>query len=172
MPCRNSGAKPQVRSRTTSFNIEAILIATIPGFAKSKSPLDPIPRIALVPGCGLFGIGKSAREAAIVADLAETWIETVTAAESIGRFSSLDESQQFEMEYWSLEQAKLGALSEPRLARQVVLITGGAGTIGSAIGRAFAREGAEIAMADLRWRAGFGRRPKRSIKPPWAWLAT
>jgi rhamnose utilization protein RhaD (predicted bifunctional aldolase and dehydrogenase)/NAD(P)-dependent dehydrogenase (short-subunit alcohol dehydrogenase family) len=117
--------------------------------SQSKSPLDPNPRIALVPGCGLFGIGKSAKEAAIVADLAETWIETVTAAESIGRFSSLDESQQFAMEYWSLEQAKLGGRSEPPLARQVVLITGGAGTIGSAIGRAFAREGAEIVLADL-----------------------
>ena len=51
--------------------------------------------------------------------------------------------------YWSLEQAKLRAVSEPRLARHVVLITGGAGTIGSAIGKAFAREGAEIAVADL-----------------------
>jgi rhamnose utilization protein RhaD (predicted bifunctional aldolase and dehydrogenase)/NAD(P)-dependent dehydrogenase (short-subunit alcohol dehydrogenase family) len=117
--------------------------------SKSKSPLDPAPRIALVPGCGLFGIGNSAKEAAIIADIGETWIETVTAAESVGRFASLDESQQFEMEYWSLEQAKLGVLSEPRLARHVVLITGGAGTIGAAIGRAFAREGAEIAMADL-----------------------
>jgi rhamnose utilization protein RhaD (predicted bifunctional aldolase and dehydrogenase)/NAD(P)-dependent dehydrogenase (short-subunit alcohol dehydrogenase family) len=116
---------------------------------KSKSPLDPIPRVALIPYCGLFGIGKSAKEAAIVADIAETWIEAVSAAESIGRFSSLDESQQFAMEYWSLEQVKLRALSEPRLSRQVVLITGGAGTIGSAIGRAFAREGAEIAIADL-----------------------
>jgi rhamnulose-1-phosphate aldolase/alcohol dehydrogenase len=115
----------------------------------SKLPLDPIPRIALVPGCGLFSIGKSAKEAAIVTDIAEAWIETVTAAESIGRFSSLDERQQFEMEYWSLEQAKLGSLPEPRLARHVVLITGGAGTIGSAIGRAFAQEGAEIALADL-----------------------
>jgi len=118
--------------------------------AKSKLPLDPIPRIALVPGCGLFGIGKSAREAASVADIAETWIEIVTAAESIGRFSSLEESQRFEMEYCSLEQAKLGALSEAPLARQVVLITGGAGTIGRAIGRAFAREGAEIVLADLQ----------------------
>src|SRR6266403_747926 len=116
---------------------------------KSKSPLDPIPRVALIPYCGLFGIGESAKEAAIVADIAETWIEVVSAAESIGRFSSLDESQQFAMEYWSLEQVKLRALSEPRLSRQVVLITGGAGTIGSAIGRAFAREGAEIAIADL-----------------------
>jgi rhamnulose-1-phosphate aldolase/alcohol dehydrogenase len=116
---------------------------------KPKSPLDPIPRIALVPGCGLFGIGKSTKEAAIVADISETWIETVTAAEAIGRFRSLAENQRFEMEYWSLEQAKLRTLSEPRLARQVVLITGGAGTIGSAIGRAFAQEGAEVAIADL-----------------------
>jgi rhamnose utilization protein RhaD (predicted bifunctional aldolase and dehydrogenase)/NAD(P)-dependent dehydrogenase (short-subunit alcohol dehydrogenase family) len=114
-----------------------------------KLPLDPIPRMALVPGRGLFGIGKSAREAAIVADIAETWIETVTAAEAIGRFCSLDESQQFQMEYWSLEQAKLRTASEPRLARHVVLITGGTGTIGSAIGRAFAQEGAEVAIADL-----------------------
>jgi rhamnose utilization protein RhaD (predicted bifunctional aldolase and dehydrogenase)/NAD(P)-dependent dehydrogenase (short-subunit alcohol dehydrogenase family) len=116
---------------------------------KSKLMLDPIPRVALIPACGIFGIGKSAKEAAIVADIAETWIETVTAAESIGRFSSLDESHQFAMEYWSLEQAKLRTLSEPRLSRQVVLITGGAGTIGSAIARAFAQEGAEIAVADL-----------------------
>ncbi len=116
---------------------------------KSKSPLDPIPRVALIPHCGLFGIGKSAKDAAIAADIAEIWIEGVSAAESIGRFSSLDESQQFAMEYWSLEQVKLLALSEPRLSRQVVLITGGAGTIGSAIGRAFAREGAEVAIADL-----------------------
>jgi rhamnulose-1-phosphate aldolase/alcohol dehydrogenase len=116
---------------------------------KSKLMLDPTPRLALIPACGIFGIGKSAQEAAIVADIAETWIETVTAAESIGRFSSLDESQQFAMEYWSLEQAKLRALSEPRLSRQVVLVTGGAGTIGSAIARAFAQEGAEIAVADL-----------------------
>jgi rhamnulose-1-phosphate aldolase/alcohol dehydrogenase len=116
---------------------------------KSKLMLDPTPRLALIPACGIFGIGKSAQEAAIVADIAETWIETVTAAESIGRFSSLDEGQQFAMEYWSLEQAKLRALSEPRLSRQVVLVTGGAGTIGSAIAKAFAQEGAEIAVADL-----------------------
>ena len=53
------------------------------------------------------------------------------------------------MEYWSLEQVKLRTLCEPRLARHVVLVTGGAGTIGSAIGRAFAGEGAEVVIADL-----------------------
>jgi rhamnose utilization protein RhaD (predicted bifunctional aldolase and dehydrogenase)/NAD(P)-dependent dehydrogenase (short-subunit alcohol dehydrogenase family) len=112
-------------------------------------PLDSIPRITLVRSCGLFGIGKSAEEAAIVADLAETWVDTVTAAEAIGRFRSLDENEQFAMECRSLEQIKLRTLCEPRLARHVVLVTGGAGTIGSAIGRAFAGEGAEVVIADL-----------------------
>lgn len=113
------------------------------------SSLDAIPRITLVRGCGLFGIGKSAEEAAIVADLAESWVDTVTSAEAIGRFRSLDENEQFAMEYWPLEQAKLRTLREPRLARHVALVTGGAGTIGSAIGRAFAQEGAEVVIADL-----------------------
>jgi len=115
----------------------------------AEFPLDPVPRITLVRGCGLFGIGKSAEEAAVVADLAETWVDTVSAAEAIGRFRSLDENEQLAMEYWPLEQAKLRTICEPRLAGHVVLVTGGAGTIGSAIGRAFAREGAEVAIADL-----------------------
>jgi rhamnulose-1-phosphate aldolase/alcohol dehydrogenase len=130
---------------------------------KPRLPLDPIPRVALLPGCGLFAIGKSARDAAIVADLAETWVDTVTAAEAIGRFCSLREEEQFEVEYWSLEQAKLRGVAEPRLARQVVLVTGGAGTIGSAIGRAFAQEGAEVAVADLDGEKAAA--VARSIKP-------
>ena len=36
-------------------------------------------------------------------------IETITDAEAIGRFESISEADMFDMEYWSLEQAKLGA---------------------------------------------------------------
>jgi rhamnose utilization protein RhaD (predicted bifunctional aldolase and dehydrogenase)/NAD(P)-dependent dehydrogenase (short-subunit alcohol dehydrogenase family) len=117
--------------------------------APSKTPLDPIPRVLLVPGVGLFGVGKTAKEAAIVADIAETWVETVTAAESIGEFCSLDESDQFDVEYWSLEQAKIGKNVERPLERQVVLITGAAGAIGIATAKAFADYGAEVVLADL-----------------------
>jgi NAD(P)-dependent dehydrogenase (short-subunit alcohol dehydrogenase family) len=53
------------------------------------------------------------------------------------------------MEYWSLEQAKLGKGGEKRLARHVVLVTGGGGAIGAATARAFAAEGAELAILDL-----------------------
>jgi rhamnose utilization protein RhaD (predicted bifunctional aldolase and dehydrogenase)/NAD(P)-dependent dehydrogenase (short-subunit alcohol dehydrogenase family) len=116
--------------------------------AVKKRELDPIPRVILVPGLGLFGLGSSAKDAAVAADLAESWVQTVTDAEAVGTFESLTEGELFEMEYWSLEQAKLGSAVEKPLAGQVALITGGAGTIGLATGRALKNAGAEIALID------------------------
>jgi rhamnose utilization protein RhaD (predicted bifunctional aldolase and dehydrogenase)/NAD(P)-dependent dehydrogenase (short-subunit alcohol dehydrogenase family) len=117
--------------------------------AVPKRELDPMPRVILVPGLGLFGIGRSANDAAIAADIAESWVETVTGAEAIGRFESLSETELFAMEYWSLEQAKLGRDEEKPLAGQVALVTGGAGTIGFATAAAMRAAGAETVLADL-----------------------
>ncbi len=114
-----------------------------------KTALDPLPRVAAIPGLGLVGIGKSAAEAATVADIAEAWAQTLLAAEAIGRFAPVGEADTFAMEYWSLEQAKLGKAAEKPLARQVVLVTGGAGAIGAATARAFAAAGADVAVLDL-----------------------
>ena len=115
----------------------------------TKTALDPLPRLIAVPGLGLIGVGKSAAEAAIAADIAETWAETLLDAETVGRFEPVGEADTFDMEYWSLEQAKLGKAAEKRLARHVAVVTGGAGAIGSATARAFAAEGCEIALLDL-----------------------
>ncbi|MCP9935223.1 bifunctional aldolase/short-chain dehydrogenase [Cyanobium sp. Candia 9D4] len=115
----------------------------------AKKALDPLPRVAAIPGLGLVGIGKSAAEAATVADIAEAWAQTLLAAEAIGRFAPVGEADTFAMEYWSLEQAKLGKAAEKPLARRVVLVTGGAGAIGAATARAFAAAGAEVAVLDL-----------------------
>jgi rhamnose utilization protein RhaD (predicted bifunctional aldolase and dehydrogenase)/NAD(P)-dependent dehydrogenase (short-subunit alcohol dehydrogenase family) len=113
-----------------------------------KRELDPMPRVILVPGLGLFGLGRSAKDAAVAADIAESWVQTVTDAEAVGTFESLPEAELFEMEYWSLEQAKLGSAVEKPLAGQVALVTGGAGTIGLATARALKDAGAEIALLD------------------------
>jgi rhamnose utilization protein RhaD (predicted bifunctional aldolase and dehydrogenase)/NAD(P)-dependent dehydrogenase (short-subunit alcohol dehydrogenase family) len=113
-----------------------------------KRELDPMPRVILAPGLGLFGLGRSAKDAAVAADIAESWVATVTDAEAIGTFESLPEAELFEMEYWSLEQAKLGSAAEKPLAGQVALVTGGAGTIGLATARALKDAGAEIALLD------------------------
>jgi len=115
----------------------------------TKKMLDPLPRVVLVPGLGLFGLGRSKKDARIAADLAEAAVSTITDAEAVGRFESISEADMFDCEYWSLEQAKLGAARELPLAGQIAAITGGAGAIGTATARAFAAAGAEVALLDV-----------------------
>ena len=116
--------------------------------AVSKVALDPLPRVILVPGLGLVGLGKSAKDAHVAADIAEATVEVISAAEANGGFAPVSESDMFDIEYWSLEQAKLGKGAEPPLARHVVLVTGAGGGIGEATARAFASRGAELALID------------------------
>lgn len=118
-----------------------------------KVELDPIPRVLLVPGVGLFGVGASKKDAAIVADIAENTVSAILDAEAIGTFCSLPESDLFDMEYWSLEQAKLGKSAEKVFSRQVVAITGGGSGIGAATALAFAKKGAEVAILDINGNA-------------------
>jgi len=113
-----------------------------------KTELDPLPRVILVPGVGLFGVGASAKDAAIAADIAENTVEVISDAQAIGSYACISEADMFDVEYWSLEQAKLGKAAEKVLARQVCVVTGGGSGIGAAIARAMAAEGAEIAILD------------------------
>jgi len=116
--------------------------------AVKKKELDPLPRVILVPGVGMFGVGGSAKDAAIAADIAENAVAVITDAEAMGEYRSISEFDMFEVEYWSLEQAKLGKSNEKSLARQVAVITGGGSGIGAATARAMAKEGAEVAVLD------------------------
>jgi rhamnose utilization protein RhaD (predicted bifunctional aldolase and dehydrogenase)/NAD(P)-dependent dehydrogenase (short-subunit alcohol dehydrogenase family) len=114
-----------------------------------KRPLDPLPRVVLVPGLGLFGLGRTKQDSRIAADLAEAAVDTITGAEAIGRFESISEADMFAVEYWSLEQAKFAQAAEKPLAGQIAAITGAGGTIGAATARAFAAAGAEVALLDI-----------------------
>jgi rhamnose utilization protein RhaD (predicted bifunctional aldolase and dehydrogenase)/NAD(P)-dependent dehydrogenase (short-subunit alcohol dehydrogenase family) len=114
-----------------------------------RQELDPLPRVALVPGLGLFGLGRSKKDADIAADIAEEWIAVVGDAERIGRFESITEADMFDCEYWPLEQAKLGMRKEPPLAGQIAAISGAAGAIGAATAKTFAAAGAEVALLDV-----------------------
>jgi len=117
--------------------------------ANPKTQLDPVPRVLLLPGLGFFAVGNSAKAADVAADVYENNIEVITNAEAIGRFRSITDPELFEIEYWSLEQAKLGSAKEAALARQVVAITGAGGAIGQATARAFRAAGAEVALLDI-----------------------
>ncbi|MEE8397242.1 MAG: bifunctional aldolase/short-chain dehydrogenase [bacterium] len=121
------------------------------GAAASSSPkteLDPLPRVVLLPGAGFFAAGATEKAARIAADLYEHTIAIIAAAEGLGRYQPLGPARLFEMEYWSLEQAKLGQGAEKSLARRVALITGAASGIGAATAEAFAAEGAHLVLVD------------------------
>ena len=67
-----------------------------------------MPRIILVPGLGLFSIGETKGAATIAGDLAVTNIDVITDIEQMGTYEGIREEDIFDVEYWSLEQAKLG----------------------------------------------------------------
>lgn len=117
-------------------------------FNGGKKELDPYPRVALVPGLGIIGLGASAKDAHIAADITENTIEVITNAERMSSYECICEADMFDVEYWSLEQAKLGKGAENPLARQVAVITGGGSGIGAATAKAMAKQGAEIALLE------------------------
>jgi len=123
--------------------------ATLQNGGQEKTMLDPLPRIVLLPGAGLFGVGTTESAASIAADIYEHTIAVIGQAEGYGRYTPLDPVRLFEMEYWSLEQAKLGKGAEKPFARQVVLVTGAASGIGAATAEAFAAQGAHLVLLDL-----------------------
>ncbi|MEE8350867.1 MAG: SDR family oxidoreductase, partial [Rhodospirillales bacterium] len=118
-----------------------------------KTELDPMPRMIMVPGLGIFGLGASATAAGIAADLVEANIEVITNAERTGSYESIPAADMFDAEYWPLERAKLGHGAKKPLARHVSIVTGGGSGIGAATARALAADGSEVAVLDLDMRA-------------------
>lgn len=118
-------------------------------FGNTKIQLDPLPRLILIPKIGLIGIGKNKKSAKIASDIGEAWIETLLSAESIGKFAPVNSEDTFDLEYWSLEQAKLNKQTTQVLEGNIVAITGAGGAIGTAIAKEFSSQGAEIVCIDL-----------------------
>ncbi|MEZ4379899.1 MAG: bifunctional aldolase/short-chain dehydrogenase [Nannocystaceae bacterium] len=118
------------------------------GRALARVALDPDPRVLLIPGVGLIGVGVDDRAARVAADLYEHTIAVITDAEAVGRYQALPEADIFDMEYWPLEQAKLGRKVERALGGRVVLISGAASGIGRACARRFAAAGAALFLVD------------------------
>lgn len=116
---------------------------------RSIRALDPDPRVLLLPEQGLLvGVGTSAKAARVAADLYEHTVDVITGAEAIGRYQALPESDLFDMEYWSLEQAKLGKHTPRPLEGKIVFVSGAGRGIGAATARAFAAAGASLYLVD------------------------
>lgn len=125
------------------------------------SCLDPAPRWAVWPDRGVVSFGASVREAGIVADISRHTIRCIQWAESIGGWSALDARDIFDVEYWDLEQAKLGkGGARPALTGRIALVTGAASGIGKACVESLLARGAAVIALDINSDVGamFGRR--------------
>lgn len=111
--------------------------------------LDAAPRVILLPGAGLFCWGPTKRAAQITADIAEHTLLVKSHANAIGPYTSLPDAELFDMEFRPLQQRKLKHDNHGTLQGQVVVISGGAGAIGSAVAQVCAEQGAYTIVADI-----------------------
>lgn len=115
-----------------------------------KTMLDPAPRLVLDPQLGMCSVGRSAKDAAIVAEIYAHTMEIIVRATALGGYQALPARDIFDVEYWDLEQAKLKKSGKPAVfAGEVALVTGAASGIGKACVDSLLARGAAVVGIDL-----------------------
>jgi len=114
---------------------------------EKKVMLDTSPRVVLVQNVGVFTVGKDLNSAKITGDLTETNAKVIASVEETSSYKFIPEKDLFDVEYWSLEQAKIKK-AKKLLEGNVVVITGSTGTIGYETYKIFKSYGAEVVLLD------------------------
>ena len=113
-----------------------------------KIMLDTSPRVILVQNVGMFSVGKDLKSAKIAGDLTETNARVISSVEETSTYKFIPEKDLFDVEYWSLEQAKIKK-TKKILEGNVVVVTGSTGTIGFETYKLFKKYGAEVVLLDF-----------------------
>ncbi len=125
------------------------------------------PTVILVPGVGMFSFGRTKAEARITGEFYVNAIHVMEGAtaladeplppghtqadgEAVDNYVALPPREAFNIEYWSLEEAKLRRLPpEKELSRKVAVLIGASAGIGAAVARKLANEGAHVVVGDI-----------------------
>ena len=111
-------------------------------------PQDP--RFAVWKDNGIVSFGASLKEANVISDHAFHTYRTVQWAEASGGWKPLNDKDVFDVEYWSLEQAKLKNSKVASVHQgKVAIVTGSAAGIGFACAKTLVDKGAVVIGLDL-----------------------
>ena len=111
--------------------------------------LNPMPRVILIPGLGMFTCGQDIGAARISREIYYRAIPVITGAEALGGFIPLSDKDAYDIEYWPLELYKATLKPKPKKsAGRVAFVTGGASGIGRATCYELASEDCCVLVAD------------------------
>jgi len=164
----------RIREQVETYRIEYKRYYEAHATPDSPQLRDSNPSLALIPGVGLFGFGKSKKEARITTEFFINAIHVMAGAnaledgavalplpqarrpdqsaqfESFHNYVALPQSEAFRIEYWALEEAKLQRMpAEAEFSRKIALVVGGGNGIGREVVLLLARKGAHVVVADL-----------------------
>jgi NAD(P)-dependent dehydrogenase (short-subunit alcohol dehydrogenase family) len=144
LPMLGTGVDAYARGYRAYFDEQA------PHAKEPKTMLDPAPRMALDPDFGLAAAGRTAKDAAIVAELYRHSMQVMQRAQALGGYRALPSRALFEVEYWDLEQAKLRkGGTPPPYTGEIAVVTGAASGIGKACAEALLERGAAVVGLDI-----------------------
>jgi rhamnose utilization protein RhaD (predicted bifunctional aldolase and dehydrogenase)/NAD(P)-dependent dehydrogenase (short-subunit alcohol dehydrogenase family) len=147
----NAGLKKQIATAIRDYGAayDAYVERHSAYLPKGVSRLDSLPRVILIPGVGAFCSGKNVGASNIVRDIAEHTLAVKAQIAAMGSYLGSCETDLFHMEYRTLQHAKLATEKDLPLGRQVALVTGAAGAIGSGICEGLLEQGCHVAATDL-----------------------
>ncbi len=119
-------------------------------YNQGETKLDQAPRWAILPGQGSLSFGPSTKHVRIIEDITAHTMQALYRSEQMEKWQALPQSDLFEVEYWSLEQAKLKRAAAPKeMQGKIALVTGAAGGIGKACVEALVKNGCVVGALDI-----------------------